>query len=194
MGSAFSLFFVFLSRIFCSSSVHSSQVGWPFSPEYKQNMLTVHDRHRRVDLCCGFMHVSTGGTGGVLKERAAVYFRAFLFNTITVWVSTPTAPIRWCAVFEKWGNIVIDMEMWFSQTMVGFLRQWENKLHSKQDLAETREWKDGFRLICNNSSGIPYFQHTASLYDLGVYRPCHHFLRSVRSWVVSHIFIYHAPG
>lgn len=73
-----------MSRIFCSFSVHSSQVGWPFSPEYKQNMLTVHERHHCVDLCYGFIHVSTGGTGGVLKEWAAVYFRAFLFNTITV--------------------------------------------------------------------------------------------------------------
>lgn len=127
-------------------------------------MLTLHDWHPALNQCCGFRHVNTGGTGGwrggVPKEQAAVYFGSFCLTQLRCecMPTVPAAP-RWCAFFEKWDNSFIDMEMWCSQNNGGLfytLRQGENELHSEQDLpVQYGEWKDGFRLTCNNSPGLP---------------------------------------
>ncbi len=65
-GSAVRLPFVFFSL-----------VGWPFSREYEQDMLTLHGCDPVLNQCCGFRHGNTGGTGCSL-------FWGFKFNPITV--------------------------------------------------------------------------------------------------------------
>lgn len=93
-GSAVRLPFVFVSL-----------VGWPFSREYQQDMLTLHDWDPGLNQSCGFRHGNGRNRRGVLKEQAAVYFGSLSLTQLQCQcVLTEPAPVRWCASFWKVGQ------------------------------------------------------------------------------------------
>lgn len=62
--------------------VFCSPAGWPFSVEYQQDMLTVHDWDPVLNQSCGFRHSNRTNGRGVLKEQAAVYFEYFCLTQL----------------------------------------------------------------------------------------------------------------
>lgn len=75
--------------------VFCSPVGWPFSVEYQQDMLTVHDWDPVLNQSCGFRHSNRTNGRGVLKEQAAVYFEYFCLTQLQCQCAvTEPGPVR----------------------------------------------------------------------------------------------------
>lgn len=63
--------------------VFSSLVGWPSSPEYQREMLTLHDWDPVLNQSCGFRHGNRRSRRGPEVTGGGLFW-VFLFNPITV--------------------------------------------------------------------------------------------------------------
>lgn len=95
-------------------------------------------------MSCGFRHSNRRkrGNGGV-KEQAAVYFQSFCSTQLPCQrAPTEPTPVRWCVSFEKWGSMVIDMEMWYKKKKnIGGLCCTQRQGENKDYLVVWAEWK-----------------------------------------------------
>lgn len=142
--------------------VFFSPVGWPFSREYQQDVLTLHDWDPVLNQSCGFRHGNRRNRRG-LEGTGCSLFWVFLFNPITVsacadWTNTSQVMrLLWKVGQQRYrhGNAMPRQNNGGLYTFYT-LRQEENEEHAEDLLVECAEWKGRFRLTRNNNSGLPH--------------------------------------